>query len=99
MPAIIVKITITMVLALIGTRLMRRSRAALRHALLAAAFAVLLVLPIATVAVPPVPIAIPMVVQHRAAPLPPVDEREAISQITAAPPAPQPPTGCRCQAC
>ena len=56
--SIFVKATATAGLALIGTRLARRSRAAVRHALLAAAFSVLLLLPAASVVAPPVLIAV-----------------------------------------
>jgi hypothetical protein len=45
--SIVAKVTVTTALGLIGAWLARRSRAAVRHALLAAAFGVLLVLPIA----------------------------------------------------
>jgi uncharacterized protein (TIGR03435 family) len=55
----IVKVTITTASALICTRLARRSRAAVRHVVLGAGFAVLLVLPIASIVVPPVHIAVP----------------------------------------
>ena len=43
---ILVKVTIIAVVSLAGARLARRSRAAVRHALLAAAFGVMLVLPV-----------------------------------------------------
>ena len=52
--ALLAKVTVTMALALIAVRLARKSRAAVRHLLLAAAFAVVLVLPIASIVVPSV---------------------------------------------
>ena len=45
--SILIKVTITTALALVGARLARHSRAAVRHLILAAAFVILLVLPIA----------------------------------------------------
>ena len=56
--SIAVKATIIAALALIGTRLARRSRAAVRHVLLAAAFGALLLLPVASMVAPPVRIAV-----------------------------------------
>ena len=50
--ALLVKATLSLAVALIGYRLARRSRAAVRHVLLAAAFAVLLVLPLASSVIP-----------------------------------------------
>ncbi len=55
--SILVKVTITTTLALVAVRFARRSRAAVRHTLLAAAFAVLLLLPIAAVVAPSVRVA------------------------------------------
>ncbi len=52
--SIIVKVTVIMALTLIGLRLARKSRAAVRHALLAAAFALSLLVPIASILVPSV---------------------------------------------
>ncbi len=57
--SILAKVTVTTALALIGVRLARRSRAAVRHALLAAAFEVLLLLPIASLLAPPLSIVVP----------------------------------------
>ena len=62
--SILAKVTVTTALALVGTRLARRSRAAVRHALLAAAFAVLLVLPIASLIGPSIRIAVPIAAQN-----------------------------------
>ena len=56
----IVKATVAPALALSGARLAYRSRAAVRHALLFAAFGVLLVLPIACIVSAPVQIAVPV---------------------------------------
>src|SRR5215469_6763767 len=59
----ILKATVAMALALAGARLAYRSRAAVRHALLAAAFGALLVLPIACILSAPVRIAVPVAVE------------------------------------
>jgi len=56
--SILAKATLVLTLGLIAAWLARRSRAALRHAMLAAAFAMLLLLPIAAILAPPVNIAI-----------------------------------------
>ena len=61
--SIVAKVTATTALALAGTRLARGSRAAVRHVLLAAAFAVLLVLPIAALVAPSIRIPVPIVAQ------------------------------------
>ncbi|HXB70119.1 MAG TPA: TonB family protein [Candidatus Acidoferrales bacterium] len=66
--SIVAKVTVTLALGLIGAWLARRSRAAVRHALLAAAFGVLLVLPIASIVAPPVRIAVPAAPPERTAP-------------------------------
>jgi uncharacterized protein (TIGR03435 family) len=58
--AILVKATVVVAVGLAGARLARGSRAAVRHAVLAAAFAVMLGLPVASVIVPPVRVAMPM---------------------------------------
>src|SRR4051812_22349214 len=57
--SISVKATLVVTLALIGAWLARRNRAAVRHAVLAASFAVLLALPIASTFITPVRIALP----------------------------------------
>src|SRR5580700_5096737 len=57
--SIVLKATVATALALIGAWVARRSRAAVRHALLAAAFGVLLALPIASIVTPPVRIEVP----------------------------------------
>jgi uncharacterized protein (TIGR03435 family) len=62
--SILAKVTVTLALALIGTWLARRNRAASRHVLLAAAFAVLLVLPMASLVAPSIVVAVPIAVQE-----------------------------------
>jgi TonB family protein len=54
--SIIAKVTATMALTLVGVRLARKSRAAVRHVLLAATFVVLMALPIASILVRSVPL-------------------------------------------
>jgi uncharacterized protein (TIGR03435 family) len=61
--ALLLKVTIVLSLALIATRLTRQSRASVRHVLLAAAFAVVMILPIASVVGPTIQIAVPEAVQ------------------------------------
>ena len=63
--SIVAKATVITALALICAWLARRSRAAVRHALLAAAFGVLLALPIASIVAPSVLIAVPAAAQRR----------------------------------
>ena len=58
--SLLVKVTLTLVLALAGARLARHHRAAVRHLLLAAAFAVILALPVLSVALPTVRVEVPM---------------------------------------
>jgi TonB family protein len=66
-----VKATIIAATALIAVRLARKSRAALRHTLLATMFGVLLMLPVVSTLVPPIRIAIRIMTQDRPAkPLP-----------------------------
>lgn len=64
--SIIVKATIAISLALVAVWFARRSRASIRHAVLAAGFAVLLALPITAIVAPPIHIAVPMA-QHPSA--------------------------------
>jgi uncharacterized protein (TIGR03435 family) len=64
---IVVKATIVIMLAIIATRLASRSRAAIRHAILAAGFAVLFALPIAAIVAPPIHIAL-TVAEHQPSP-------------------------------
>jgi TonB family protein len=56
--SLVAKATVVAMLGLAGAWLARRSRAALRHALLAATFGVLLALPIASLVAPPVRISV-----------------------------------------
>lgn len=58
--SIIVKATIAISIALVAATLARHSRASVRHAILAAGFAVILALPIAAVIAPPLHIALPI---------------------------------------
>jgi uncharacterized protein (TIGR03435 family) len=58
--SVLVKATIVATIALGGARLARGSRAAVRHLVLAAAFAVLLILPLASLLAPPVPLPVPI---------------------------------------
>ena len=62
--SIVAKATVIAAFGLMGARLARRSRAAVRHVLLAATFGVLLLLPVASLIVPPVRIAVPIVRQN-----------------------------------
>jgi TonB family protein len=66
--AIVAKATVATALSLASARLASRSRAAVRHALLAAAFGVLLALPIASIVAPPVRIAVPAAAHQRIEP-------------------------------
>ena len=84
---IVVKVTIIVALSLAGARLARGSRAAVRHALLAAAFGVMLVLPVASFVVPPIRIAVSVAPQDRT-PLPAAEDLPGtILPITRAEPA------------
>lgn len=56
--AVVVKVTVTTVLGLLAAWVARRSRAAVRHALLGATFSVLLLIPIVSVFAPPIRVAI-----------------------------------------
>jgi TonB family protein len=84
--SLIAKATLVLAVALVGVSLARRSRAAVRHALLAAAFGVLLVLPAASVFSPPVRVVLPVVSQgppatvvvHNPTALPPAPPRPAV---------------------
>jgi TonB family protein len=66
--SIVAKATVAAALGLIGAWLARGSRAAVRHALLAAVFGVLLALPVASILAPPVRIAVPAAAPERIAP-------------------------------
>jgi uncharacterized protein (TIGR03435 family) len=69
---LVAKVTFVTALGLIGAWLARRNRAAVRHAILAAAFGVLLTLPIASILAPQVRVAVLVGEQDRAV-LPPLD--------------------------
>src|SRR5580658_1425371 len=69
--SIVAKVTVITALALFAAWLARGSRAAVRHAFLAAAFGVTLLLPIASVLVPPVHVAVPVAAEVRASVEPP----------------------------
>lgn len=66
--SVVAKATVIMALGLIGAWLARGSRAAMRHAILAADFGVLLALPLASVVTPPVRVAVPVMAHARAVP-------------------------------
>lgn len=66
--SILLKVTVTMLLALVGARAASRSAASVRHVLLAAAFAVVLVLPIASIVAPTIPVVVPASLQTAIAP-------------------------------
>ena len=59
--SVVAKATVIAAFGLLGARIARRSRAAVRHVLLAATFGVLLLLPVASLIVPPLRIAVPTV--------------------------------------
>ena len=61
------KATVITTLGLIAAQLARRSRASVRHALLAVTFGALLALPAASILTPPVRIGVPIVVETLAA--------------------------------
>src|SRR5437660_1213018 len=100
MPAIdvillVAKVTLAASLGLSAARLARTARASVRHAVLAAAFGVMLLLPLASVVAPMVPIAVPAATpawtglpslerSHDATPAEPLDG----PAIAPAPPAP-----------
>ena len=65
---ILLEVTATLVCALAATRLARRSRAAVRHVMVAGAFTVLLVLPFASMVAPDIRVELPPAVQSAIAP-------------------------------
>src|SRR5579862_3385168 len=69
--SIVVKVTLIAALALFAAWLARGNRAAVRHALLAAALGVTLLLPIASIVAPPVHLVMPVAVKKRASAAPP----------------------------
>jgi uncharacterized protein (TIGR03435 family) len=81
---IVAKATVATALALIGARLARRSRAAVRHAMLAAAFGVLLALPVASIVAPPVRVAAPILALDRTAPPPLAGDIDALAPVAPA---------------
>ena len=68
--SIVAKVTVTTALGLAAAWLARGNRAAVRHALLAATFGVMLLLPIVSVVMPPLHVGVPVQVESRAASLP-----------------------------
>jgi uncharacterized protein (TIGR03435 family) len=66
---LVARATVIVTLALVGVRLARSARAAVRHVVLAAAFGALLVLPVDSLVAPTVPVAVPVVVHDAIAPL------------------------------
>ena len=76
--SILAKVTITLGLALSGARLARNSRASVRHVLLASAFAVILVLPLASVVAPSVRVEVPIAAQAGLVSAPP----EAVPDVS-----------------
>lgn len=81
--SIVVKATLILTFALIAERLARRSSAAMRHAILAASFGVLLILPVASILAPPVRIAMPVTPQEQTAPTPLPAATGVISPVVA----------------
>jgi len=79
--SVVVKATIVITITLIAVRLASRSRASIRHAILAAGFAVLLALPIAAVTVPPIHVALAVTPGPAAA----ADAPENMSEVVVAP--------------
>ena len=69
--SIVAKVTVITALALFATWLARGSRAAVRHALLAAMFGVILLLPLASVVVPQVHLGVPVTIERPASAPPP----------------------------
>jgi uncharacterized protein (TIGR03435 family) len=89
---LVARATVVVTLALAGVRLARGARAAVRHVVLAAAFAVLLILPIASFVAPTVRIAVPAAVHDAIAPLDIESIRETVSPgSSTAPSAAEPP--------
>ena len=65
--SIVAKATVVTVLGFFAVWLARRSRAAVRHALLTAMFSVTLVLPIVSIVAPPVHVVVPIPMESRPA--------------------------------
>ncbi|MDR3701403.1 MAG: TonB family protein [Candidatus Sulfopaludibacter sp.] len=66
--SMVVKATLLVTLGLIGSAIAGRSRASVRHSLLAATFGVLLLLPVAAIVAPPVRLVVHVAEQKRAPP-------------------------------
>ncbi len=81
--SIVAKATVTMALGLVAAWLAHGNRAAVRHALLAATFSVMLLLPIAAVLMPPLHVGMPVDVQRQATPLSLVTGVDANSSVVA----------------
>lgn len=88
--SIVAKVTVTTALALIATRLARRSRAAVRHSLIAAAFGVLLALPVASILIPSVRIAVQPAAPERSFPASAAAAVPAQTSVSDSPAAPRP---------
>ncbi|HEY4365348.1 MAG TPA: M56 family metallopeptidase [Bryobacteraceae bacterium] len=68
--SIVVKATLILAMALVSVVLARRSRSSMRHAILAAALGLLLVLPVASALAPPFRVAMPAAAPEEIAPIP-----------------------------
>jgi hypothetical protein len=68
--AVLAKITVSTALGLLAARLLRGSRASVRHAILAATFGALLLIPAATVVAPPIRFAVSITGQSHSLPVP-----------------------------
>jgi len=82
--SIVAKVTVTMALGLIAAWLARGNRAAVRHALLAAMFGVMLLLPIVSAVMPPLHVGVPVSVQSQTILLQPGTDVDAKPSITTA---------------
>lgn len=78
---IVIKVTVVAALGLAATWLARRSRAAVRHALLAVTFGAIVMLPIASVVAPSVHVTMPVAEVSRAAGSPVVNTAAPISPV------------------
>ena len=94
--SVLLNVTLVLTLVLAATRLARRSRAAVRHVLLAAAFAVLLILPLASVVSPTIAVSVPVSTVALPPPIidslpePVIDPLPADADVTLTPAAPAP---------
>jgi beta-lactamase regulating signal transducer with metallopeptidase domain len=80
--SVVAKVTAVTALGLISAWFARGNRAAVRHALLAATFGVMLLLPIAAVLMPPLHVGVPVEVESRAPMLPPVIGVDTTASLT-----------------